>query len=83
MLGLAFVSLGSIIGSGWLLGALIAATSAGGASVLSWLLAGAIVVLLGVHHRDLDLLSVAVSAGPTRANLSGTHPLAFGVSREI
>lgn len=41
---LMFVSLGSIIGSGWLLGALTAATSAGGASIASWLLAGVVIV---------------------------------------
>jgi amino acid transporter len=35
---LMFVSLGSIIGSGWLVGALTAATSAGGASIVSWIL---------------------------------------------
>jgi len=37
--GLMFVSLGSIIGSGWLLGALTAATLAGPASLISWVLA--------------------------------------------
>ena len=37
---LMFISLGSIIGSGWLLGALTAAKAAGGASLISWLLAG-------------------------------------------
>ena len=36
--GLLFVSLGSIIGSGWLLGALTAAETAGPASILSWIL---------------------------------------------
>jgi imidazolonepropionase len=35
--GLMFVSLGSIIGSGWLLGALNAAEKAGPASILSWI----------------------------------------------
>jgi len=37
--GLMFVSLGSIIGSGWLLGALNAARVAGPASIISWILA--------------------------------------------
>src|SRR5207253_8726567 len=50
---LMFVSLGSIIGSGWLLGALTAATSAGGASIVSWLLAGVIIVLLALVHSEL------------------------------
>jgi len=50
---LMFISLGSIIGSGWLLGALTAASAAGGASVLSWLLAGAVMVLLALVHAEL------------------------------
>src|SRR3954470_2698307 len=37
--GLTFVSLGSIIGSGWLLGALNAVKVAGPASLISWVLA--------------------------------------------
>jgi amino acid transporter len=36
-----------------LLGALTAATSAGGASILSWLLAGVIIVLLALVHSEL------------------------------
>src|ERR1700754_1594727 len=50
---LMFISLGSIIGSGWLLGALTAASAAGGASVLSWLLAGVVMVLLALVHAEL------------------------------
>ena len=45
--GLMFVSLGSIIGSGWLLGALNAAEEAGPASILSWLLAAAMLAVAG------------------------------------
>ena len=45
---LMFISLGSIIGSGWLLGAYLAAQIAGPASVLSWILGG---VASGGHHR--------------------------------
>ena len=44
--GLTMISLGSIIGSGWLLGALTAAKVAGGAAILSWILAGAV-----IRHR--------------------------------
>ena len=62
---LLFISLGSIIGSGWLLGALTAAKSAGGASILSWLLAGVIVVLLALVH----------------AELGATYPVAGGTAR--
>ncbi|HEY2222180.1 amino acid permease, partial [Actinomycetospora sp.] len=62
---LMFISLGSIIGSGWLLGALTAAKSAGGASILSWVLAGVIVILLALVH----------------AELGSTYPVAGGTAR--
>ena len=42
LLGLTFVSLGSIIGSGWLLGALYGAEAAGPASLISWITCSAI-----------------------------------------
>ncbi len=51
--GLMFVSLGSIIGSGWLLGALNAAEVAGPASILSWLLAAAMLALLALTYAEL------------------------------
>lgn len=48
-----FVSLGSIIGSGWLLGALNAAEAAGPASVLSWILAAGMLSLLALVYAEL------------------------------
>src|SRR5205823_10185904 len=51
--GLMFVSLGSIIGSGWLLGALNAAQVAGPASVLSWILAACMLTLLALTYAEL------------------------------
>src|SRR5690349_23658164 len=63
--GLMFVSLGSIIGSGWLLGALEAAEAAGPASILSWLLAAAMLSLLAL----------------TYAELGATYPVAGGAAR--
>src|SRR5579871_5570134 len=51
--GLMMVSLGSIIGSGWLLGALNAAQRAGPASVLSWILAAAMLSLLALVYAEL------------------------------
>src|SRR5438552_1568697 len=51
--GLTFVSLGSIIGSGWLLGALTAASAAGPASLLTWILAAIILALLALVHCEL------------------------------
>ncbi|HEX4346944.1 MAG TPA: APC family permease [Vicinamibacterales bacterium] len=63
--GLMFVSLGSIIGSGWLLGALNAAKVAGPASVLSWVLAAFMLTLLAL----------------TYAELGATYPVAGGAGR--
>jgi amino acid transporter len=63
--GLMFVSLGSIIGSGWLLGALTAASMAGPASILSWIIAAAMLLVLALVH----------------AELGGAYPLAGGTAR--
>jgi amino acid transporter len=63
--GLTLISLGSIIGSGWLLGALNAATAAGPASLLSWILAGAILGVLALVHAELGS-SYPVSGGTAR-----------------
>ncbi|HWR46724.1 MAG TPA: APC family permease, partial [Pseudonocardiaceae bacterium] len=72
LLALTFVSLGSIIGSGWLLGAMTAATSAGGASIVSWLLAGVIIVLLALVHSELG------AAYPLAGGTGRWSRLAFG-----
>ncbi len=63
--GLMFVSLGSIIGSGWLLGALNAATVAGPASLLSWILAAVMLIVLALIHADLGA-AYPVAGGTTR-----------------
>jgi amino acid transporter len=64
--GLTFVSLGSIIGSGWLLGALTAAGIAGGGgSLVSWVLAAGMLIVLALIHADLG----------------ATYPVAGGTSR--
>ena len=51
--GLMFVSLGSIIGSGWLFGALNAAQQAGPAALVSWGIGAAFVLLLALIHAEL------------------------------
>ncbi|HEY1967970.1 MAG TPA: APC family permease [Pseudonocardia sp.] len=51
--GLTFISLGSIIGSGWLLGALNAAEKAGPASIISWVLASIMLMVLALIHAEL------------------------------
>jgi amino acid transporter len=63
--GLTFVSLGSIIGSGWLLGALNAATVAGPASLLSWVLAVIMLVVLALIHAELGT-AYPVAGGTAR-----------------
>jgi len=61
--GLMFISLGSIIGSGWLLGALNAAEVAGPASILSWILAAAMLTLLALVYAELGATYPVAGAG--------------------
>src|SRR5947208_3918887 len=63
--GLLFASLGSIIGSGWLFGALYAAQVAGPAALVSWGLGAGFVLILALVH----------------AELSGAYPVAGGSAR--
>src|SRR5512142_2516199 len=63
--GLTFISLGSIIGSGWLLGALGAARVAGPASLVSWILAGIMLAVLALIHAELGA-AYPVSGGTAR-----------------
>ena len=60
------VSLGSIIGSGWLFGALGAASLAGGGgSLLTWLIAAVVLGLLALVHAELGS-TYPVSGGTAR-----------------
>ena len=73
--GLMFVSLGSIIGSGWLLGALNAAQVAGPASVLSWLLAAFMLSLLALSYAELGA-TYPVAGGSGRFPYYSHGPIA-------
>src|SRR5213595_4283475 len=73
--GLMFVSLGSIIGSGWLLGALNAAQVAGPASVLSWILAAALLALLALTYAELGA-AYPVAGGAARYPYYSHGPIA-------
>lgn len=64
-LGLLFVSVGSIIGSGWLLGALGAAEAAGPASLISWALGAGVVVILALVYAELGA-AYPVASGTVR-----------------
>ncbi|HWC40124.1 MAG TPA: APC family permease [Acidimicrobiales bacterium] len=63
--GILFVSVGSVIGSGWLLGSLNASQIAGPAALLSWAIAGGIILVLALIH----------------AELGSTYPVAGGTAR--
>jgi amino acid transporter len=63
--GLLFFSLGSIIGSGWLFGSLLAAQTAGPAAIIAWVLGGLVMLVLALAH----------------AELGGMYPVAGGSAR--
>src|SRR3954468_9632349 len=73
--GLMFVSLGSIIGSGWLLGALNAAEAAGPASILSWILAAGMLSLLALVSAELGA-TYPVAGGGARFPYYSHGPIA-------
>jgi amino acid transporter len=64
-IGLLFAGVGSIIGSGWLFGALTASQIAGPAAIVSWLLGGLMVMLIGVCYAELGAM-LPVSGGVVR-----------------
>ena len=55
-IGLLFASIGSIIGSGWLFGAMNAAQTAGPAAVISWALGGFMILLIGLCYAELGTM---------------------------
>jgi amino acid transporter len=64
-LGLLWASEGSIIGSGWLFGALTAASIAGPSAIVAWIIASLIVIVLALIHAELGGL-FPVSGGTSR-----------------
>jgi amino acid transporter len=65
LLGLMWASEGSIIGSGWLFGALAALIAAGPSALLGWGLASIIVIILALVHAELGGL-FPVTGGTSR-----------------
>lgn len=53
LMDLTMASLGGIIGSGWLFGSLYAANDAGPAAIVSWIIGGIAVLLIGVVYAEL------------------------------
>ena len=56
VVGLLFASVGSIIGSGWLFGALNASKEAGPAAVISWALGGFLILLIALVYAELGVM---------------------------
>ncbi len=54
--GLLFASIGSIIGSGWLFGALNASRQAGPAAVLSWAIGAVMILMIGLVYAELGTM---------------------------
>ncbi len=65
ILGLLFAAVGSIIGSGWLFGALYAAQEAGPGSVFAWLVGGIMMMFIGLCYAELGTM-FPVSGGVIR-----------------
>jgi amino acid transporter len=64
-LGLLWASEGSIIGSGWLFGALTAASIAGPSAIIAWVIASVMIIVLALVHAELGGL-FPVSGGTSR-----------------
>src|SRR5215471_8987556 len=65
LIGATWASETSIIGSGWLFAPLFAALLIGGGSILAWIIAGAIIILLALCHAELGAM-YPVSGGTAR-----------------
>ena len=53
LIDLTFIGLGAVFGSGWLFSASYVAAIAGPAGIVSWLIGGAAVLLLGLVYCEL------------------------------
>jgi amino acid transporter len=65
LIGLLFAAIGSIIGSGWLFGALYAAEKSGPASTIAWLLGGILMAFIALSYAELGTM-FPVSGGVVR-----------------
>jgi amino acid transporter len=73
--GLMFVSLGSIIGSGWLLGALNVAKTAGPAGIISWVIGAIMLTTLALIYAELSA-AYPVAGGTARFAYFSHGPVA-------
>jgi amino acid transporter len=56
VIGLLFASVGSIIGSGWLFGAMNASGIAGPAAIFSWLIGAVMILLIAIVYAELGTM---------------------------
>ncbi|MEH0109042.1 APC family permease [Tersicoccus sp. MR15.9] len=64
-IGLLFAGIGSIIGSGWLFGAFNASVIAGPSAIFSWLVAGLMIMLIGLCYAEIGPM-FPISGGVVR-----------------
>jgi amino acid transporter len=64
-IGLLFTGVGSIIGSGWLFGALNASQLVGPASILAWILGAIMIILVALAYAELGVM-IPVAGGVVR-----------------
>ena len=64
-IALLFAAIGSIIGSGWLFGAFNASAIAGPSAIFSWLIAGVMILLIGLTYAELGPM-FPISGGVVR-----------------
>lgn len=74
LLDLTFLGLGSIIGSGWLFAAMHAASSAGPAAWVSWVIGAVAVLFLGLVYAELGG-AIPVAGGTVRYPVYSHGPL--------
>ncbi|QRP14053.1 APC family permease [Corynebacterium kroppenstedtii] len=55
-IGLLFASVGSIIGSGWLFGSMVAAQAAGPSAIISWSLGGVMILVIALCYAELGTM---------------------------
>jgi amino acid transporter len=65
LIGATWASETSIIGSGWLFTPLFAALAVGGASIVAWVIAGVVIIVLALAHAELGAM-YPVSGGTAR-----------------
>jgi len=65
IIGLLFIAIGSILGSGWLFGALNAAEAAGPASIIAWAIGGIMALFIALNYAELGTM-FPVSGGVVR-----------------